>query len=119
MPTFPKLKTGAVAQYPATRALEFKTDCVRFVDGTEQRYRDSETALHRWEVNFTRLDEAELGAVEQFFTAVDGSFASFEFIDPWDGTSYPKCSLETDSLELTFTGEMDGATRLVIIEGRS
>jgi hypothetical protein len=118
MPTFPKLKTGAVAQYPATRALEFKTECVRFVDGTEQRYRDSEAALRRWEIDLTHLDEAELSAIEQFFATVQGSFARFEFLDPWDGTSYPNCSLDADSLDLTFTGEMNGATQLVVVEGR-
>ena len=39
MSAFPKLKTGAVAQYPASRALSQATEVVRFLDGTEQRYR--------------------------------------------------------------------------------
>ncbi len=119
MPTFPKLKTGAVAQYPAARALEFKTECVRFVDGSEQRYRDSEGPLHRWDIELSHLDEAEISGIEQFFESAQGSFASFEFIDPWDGMRYANCGVETDSLDLTFAGEMNAAARLVIVERRS
>ena len=37
---FPTLKTGAVMQYPGKRILQFSTDVVRFLDGTEQRYRE-------------------------------------------------------------------------------
>ena len=40
MSDFPKLRTGVVAQYPATRELRFSTSVTSFLDGSEQRYRD-------------------------------------------------------------------------------
>src|SRR6185436_1651800 len=116
MPTFPTLKTGAVAQYPATRRLRFQNQAVRFVDGTEQRYRDSARALHRWEIALYLLDEGEVAAVENFFAAVSGGSGAFAFTDPWDGVEYANCSLESDGLEVTAQGEMRGATRLAILE---
>ena len=94
MPTFPILKTGAAAQYPATRAARYQNQAVRFVDGTEQRYRDGGGALHRWEIALSLLDEAELTAVEAFFREVGGASAVFSFVDPWDAVEYPNCSLE-------------------------
>jgi hypothetical protein len=40
MATFPKLKTNAVAQYPASKTARYQNQALRFLDGTEQRYRD-------------------------------------------------------------------------------
>jgi hypothetical protein len=34
MSAFPALKTGAVLQYPAQRAVQFSTDVVQFIDGS-------------------------------------------------------------------------------------
>jgi hypothetical protein len=119
MTTFPKLKTEAVMQYPGVKALRFQSEIVRFVDGSEQRYRDAASALHRWTVRLDLLDERELSALDEFFEANQGAFGSFAFIDPWDGTEYPDCSLESDSFEFTLTGEMRGQTKLEIRENRS
>src|ERR1700677_1084263 len=93
MATFPPLKTSAVAQYPAIKALRYQNQIVRFVDGNEQRYRDSAGPLQRWTIRLDKLDETELAAFDNFFLSNQGSFTSFVFIDPWDGTSYPNCSL--------------------------
>ena len=60
---FPTLKTGAVMQYPGKRTLQFSTDVVRFLDGTEQRYRDYPSVLHRWTIQLDLLDESELAAL--------------------------------------------------------
>ncbi len=45
---FPTLKTGAVAQYPATEASQFSSFVVRFLDGGDQRHRQFPAALRRW-----------------------------------------------------------------------
>src|ERR1700748_2443175 len=91
MSTFPVLKTGAVAQYPAARTLQYSNQVLRFLDGTEQRYRDSAGPLHRWVIRLENLDAGEMAAMEAFFLSSQGGFASFAFTDPWDGTSYPNC----------------------------
>ncbi len=118
MATFPTLKTNAVAQYPANRVLRFLNQTLRFVDGTEQRYRDSAGPLHRWEIRLSQLDEGEMDALETFFAANEGAFASFAFTDPWDGTVYANCSLATDGLDITTVEEMNGSTLLTVVENR-
>jgi hypothetical protein len=115
---FPHLKTDAVAQYPARRTIAFRNQTVRFVDGREQRYRDSAGPLHRWEVLLERLDEGEVAKIADFFAANEGAFGDFEFIDPVDGRVYPHCSVAADELELGTVGEMCGETALVIVENR-
>jgi hypothetical protein len=119
MATFPKLKTNAVAQYPATRALQFQNEAMRFLDGVEQRYRDAGTALHCWTIRLDQLDEGELAEVDVFFGGNLGRFGSFTFVDPWDGASYPNCSLTGDQLDLTSLGQMRGQTSLTVTENRT
>jgi hypothetical protein len=118
MATFPALKTNAVAQYPAARSFRFRNQVLRFVDGSEQRYRDSAGPLHRWEIRLAELDEGEMAALESFFADNQGSFASFAFTDPWDGAVYANCSLASDAADLTSVGEMRGQTGLTVAENR-
>jgi len=118
MATFPPLKTAAVAQYPATKSLRFQNQIVRFVDGNEQRYRDSAGQLYRWVIRLDRLDETEMAAIEDFFLSNQGNFASFAFVDPWTGTSYSNCSIASDQLPLTSVAEMRGQTSVTVIENR-
>jgi hypothetical protein len=118
MATFPRLKTNAVMQYPAARKLRFQNEAVRFVDGTEQRYRDSAGALRQWTIQLSQLDRAEMAALEQFFEQQQGALGDFAFTDPWDGTNYPNCSLASDSMALVAAGEVQGATALKVTENR-
>jgi len=118
MATFPILKTKAAAQYPATKAIRFQNQVLRFLDGTEQRYRDAAGPLHRWVIDLDELDESEMAALENFFTANAGQFANFTFTDPWDGTQYENCSLLSDQVQLLASGEMRGRTTLTVVENR-
>ena len=119
MADFPNLKTSAVAQYPAARSIRFQNQALRFVDGTEQRYRDSAGPLHRWRIRLDNLDEGELAALELFFTSNLGHFGTFAFTDPWDGSTYPNCSIEADGLDLSMIAEMNGSTTITVVENRS
>lgn len=119
MATFPLLKTKAVAQYPASRTIRFQNQVVRFVDGNEQRYRDSAGVLHRWSIQLSELDESEMAALEGFFEANEGQFGSFTFTDPWDGTAYPNCSLHSDAMQVISAEEMRGKTSVTIVENRA
>ena len=118
MTTFPRLKTDAVAQYPFTTTLTFQNQTLTFVDGTQQRYRDSAAARMRWEINLTKLDEGELAAVEEFFMANQGAFGSFAFTDPTDGHVYEQCSIEADSLEAMTLTEMRCATTMTVVQNK-
>ena len=119
MTTFPQLKTGAVAQYPATKSFRLQNQTVRFLDGTEQRYRDSAGPLHQWVIRLSDLDENEMTAFELFFATNQGRLGSFTFTDPWTGTQYLNCSLASDGLTLAFLDEMRGKTSLTVVENRS
>src|SRR3974390_31907 len=115
MATFPKLKTNAVAQYPAGKELLFRNQTVRFVDGTEQRYRDSAGPLHRWEILLSQLDDSEMSALELFFEANRGAYESFAFTDPWDGHVYANCSLQSDALSPTALAEGSGTMSITVV----
>ena len=119
MSTFPALKTKAVTQYPATKSVQFRNQSLRFVDGSEQRYRDAASALHSWVIRLSALDESEMAAVDRFFTENQGQFGSFSFTDPWDGTVYGDCSLQAGELTLESTGDLRGRTSLTIAENRN
>ena len=119
MSQFPTLKTGAVMQYPARRDVQFGTTVVRFMDGSEQRYRLYQSPLHRWTVQLSLLDDNELQQLRAFFRSQSGAFDSFAFTDPSDGKTYAACSLESDELSDTLQGVFDAKTSLTIRENRS
>ncbi len=117
MALFPTLKTTAVTQFPSGRSLSYATEVLRFLDGTEQRFRRAGTPVSRWEISLSRLDARELTAVREFFLNQQGRYGSFEFMDPWDGIEYQDCSFEEDELELTLDGERTSSTKLTIRKG--
>ena len=119
MSAFPKLKTGAVAQYPAGRVLTHATEVMRFLDGTEQRYRARGAAGRRWAIRLELLDETEIARVQEFFISVQGRFGSFSFEDPWDSSVHADCSLENDALEIELWGETRGRLTLVVRENNN
>lgn len=118
MATFPILKTGAIAQYPAERQIRFNTQVLEFIDGTEQRFRDYSQALRRWVIRLDLLDAAELQAVASFFDNA-GPVSVFSFIDPWDATVHASCVIESPELKTELLGEWNGRTELTIREKRT
>ncbi len=119
MASFPKLKTDAIAQYPATRVIRFQNQIVKFLDGSDQRYRDCCASLRMWGIRLDVLDESELAALEEFFVTNQGRFGCFEFTDPWDGHVYASCSFGAEELALTAVGETNGRTYLTILQNRA
>lgn len=115
MAQFPKLKTGAVAQYPSSKAHLFSTEVRRFVDGSEQRYRDFRGTRKRWILLLSQLDETELGEVVQFFGEQQGRLGSFDLEDPWTGAIVSGCHFEHDTLPVLADGEFDTSTRVLIV----
>jgi hypothetical protein len=111
---FPVLKTAAVAQYPLERSVEFATQSVRFLDGSQQRFRLYGTGRRRWAIKLDLLDEQELDAVIAFGEA-QGS-AVFAFADPISGTTVDKCIISRDRFDATMTGESVGQAVVEIEE---
>lgn len=116
MSAFPRLKTGAVAQYPAGRAASYATEVFRFLDGTDQRYRAHGAPVRRWAIRLDLLDDSEMAALEAFFESAQGRYGSFSFEDPWDGSVHADCSLESDEIAFELRDEARGRTALVVRE---
>ena len=119
MATFPKLKSNAVAQYPFGGQQFYRNQTVTFVDGTDQRYRDSSGPRTEWSIQLDELDETELTALDEFFLANQGADGVFSFTDPSDGQEYDNCSLGSDSLQLLTIAEMRGSTKLTVVQNHS
>jgi hypothetical protein len=117
--SFPTLKTGAVVQYPATRNTQYSSVVVRFLDGNDQRYRQYSAPVQRWAIKLDMLDEAELRALDQFFSEQEGRAGVFAFVDPWTQTAHTNCSLDQDTLSYTLSGETQGSASLTVVENRS
>lgn len=118
MSNFPTLKTGATLQYPAQSATGFSTEIVRFIDGSEQRFRGYQTLLRRWVIQLDLLDETELHMLREFFRTQSGAAESFSFTDPWDGTVYRNCSLDGNEMVETLSSAEQGKTTLTVVENR-
>ena len=118
MASFPVLKTGAVAQYPSDRIRQYSTTVLRFVDGSEQRFRGYGSRLRRWTIRLDLLDESELANLQEFFESQGGQAGTFSFTDPFDGTVYPSCSFASGTLALDFAGVARGKASVVVKENR-
>ena len=118
MPDFPQLRTGAVTQYPARRQFSFVTRVMRFLDGSEQRFRLSPAVLRTWIIRLDLLTEDELNALREFHRSRAGQAQSFRFVDPWDAHEYPNCTFGDDHFEAVLRGEGRGDLSLVIRESR-
>jgi hypothetical protein len=114
MTAFPRLRSGAVTQYPSRRRLETSTHAAQFVDGSEQRFRMFGAPVKRWHIELHQASEDEVAAVRRFFEQQQGRNGSFAFVDPWDGVEYPNCSLEADEVELQFLSDGQCKTTIAI-----
>lgn len=119
MLNFPLLKTGAAMQYPAELSVRYATQVLQYVDGSEQRYRDSGTPQRQWIVRLDLLDEQELSAIEHLFVAAQGMIGSFAFTDPYDGVEYTDCSFALPQIESRYVDELRGQARVIIRQNRS
>ncbi len=115
MSVFPKLKSGVVAQYPVVRGNSFSTSVSRFLDSSEQRFRDYRGLRRRWVVRLSQLDETELQRLSEFFVEQQGRAGMFDFEDPWTGSVVSGCRFEDDELLTVSNGEFNGATDVVIV----
>jgi hypothetical protein len=116
MSAFPKLNTGAVAQYPLGRRRRPSTRVLAFVDGSEQRFRLHRAAARAWTLRLGLLDEDELAALERFFAAQQGPAQTFTFTDPWTGEAVENCRMAEEELETVLRDPLRGETTLTIVE---
>lgn len=116
MAEFPRLKTGAIAQYPSARELRLPSEAVRFLDNSEQRYRDAAVPRRRWVIELRRLSPHEAATLRKFFIEMRGSAGIFDFEDPWTGLVVEDCRFGEDELVLSAQAEHDGRAVLTVWE---
>lgn len=105
---FPTLSTGAVLQYPTVKVRRFRNVAVRFVDGSEQRFRQCGGVVHAWMVRLEKLTGDELVRVAEFLKAQGGRSRTFSFTDPFDGVTYEGCHLGEDDSQWSLAEQEQG-----------
>jgi hypothetical protein len=116
MDRFPKLKTGAAAQYGAEQEARRATETRRFLDASEQRYRDYEQAKLTWLLRLDLLTATESAEIREFFIRMRGSQTEFEFEDPWSGLVVSPCRFAQDALTDRLEGEKSESVTVRIRE---
>lgn len=118
MPTFPRLKSGAIAQYPLEVSAGRRTQVYAFVDGSEQRSRGQAQATRRWLIELRQLDEEELESLRSFFEQQQGSYGRFAFTDPETNVTWADCSFEGDVFPALQEGEDQCRSRVIVRTNR-
>lgn len=116
--TFPKLKTGAASQYPSVRCVRYRTEVLRFLDGSEQRYRLMGKPLRYWRLNFAAVSEEEARRLVNFFELQQGGYGGFAFEDPWEGRTYEDCSMTREEMQTVSEREGRQRTEMELKENR-
>ena len=116
MATFPKLSSGAIAQYPLPITYRGSAEVISFIDGSDQRFITRGKMLRAWEVELSLLNESEIQQVEVFFRALDGQYERFDFPDPYSGSTVVNCRLGAADLVSTYAEVDISASSFWVIE---
>ena len=82
MLVYPQLATGALSQYPIRKLHRRRTVVNTAADGTSIKLADPNGEITQWQLAYADLSDVELAALEQFFSAAEGTLNSFVFLDP-------------------------------------
>src|ERR1041385_8610371 len=78
---FPQLSSGAIAQYPLRKRSVEKTIVNRSPDGTTIKYSDRGATFREWQLAFQNLNDSEMDALQQFFSACEGRLHAFTILN--------------------------------------
>ncbi|MGA2275597.1 MAG: hypothetical protein ABSH00_18755 [Bryobacteraceae bacterium] len=82
MSVYPQLVTGVMSQFPIVKQRRPRTVVNAAADGSSIKLADPAGATIEWQLQYANLSDAELAALQQFFTDMEGSLNSFTFLDP-------------------------------------
>ncbi len=116
MNTFPSLRSGAVTQYPLGIVTGQSSQVIRFIDGTDQRFRVQGRMLRRWQIHLDLLRDNEIQALEAFFNSQLGAYSTFVFPDPYTGTEVPNCIFGADAFLSDYQGVDTSSTSFWVVE---
>jgi hypothetical protein len=82
MLVYPQLATGALSQFPVQKRRSLRTVVNTSLDGRAIKLADPGAETTEWQLAYAGLTDAEVAALQQFFTASEGTLNSFTFLDP-------------------------------------
>lgn len=81
---FPQLLSGAQAQYPLRKRRVIQSPVNAFADGTMITSNINANSQYVWELAYVDLTSVDQSSLQNLFTACQGPFLPFIFIDPAD-----------------------------------
>jgi hypothetical protein len=82
MLVYPQLGTGALSQFPVRKNHRMRTVVNTAPDGSSVKLADPNGEVTEWQLMYSELSDEEIGALEQFFAAAEGTLNGFTFLDP-------------------------------------
>ena len=82
MSWFPQTGAGSIAQFPLRRTRKWRSIANRTESGERILLPDTAAGQIEWQLSVQELNDAESGRLSDFFSAAQGRFGSFLFIDP-------------------------------------
>jgi len=113
---FPRLKTGAGAQYPVVVEMRAATRVFTFLDGRQQRFPASRPC-RKWRIEYDELDETEAARLEEFSARHRETAEPFRFTDPLTGREHWPCYLEGREQVQVVKGPGRRKMTLIVVEG--
>jgi hypothetical protein len=119
---FPAFPNGCRTQIPWQQNQQYKTEVAQMEAGPKYTWawyggglaNFPLTALPQWLVGGDMLTDAETALLEAHFLANWGRFASFTFIDPETGVSYPNSYYTSDEMTIEYIQPNVNRVRLPI-----
>ncbi len=82
MSWFPQIGAGSVAQFPITRSRKWRAITNTLESGERILLPDTTAGQIGWKLSYRELQDLEVQSLTDLFTASQGEFGAFTFIDP-------------------------------------
>ena len=79
---FPQIGAGSVAQFPVTRSRKWRAITNSLESGEQIMLPDTAAGQIQWKLSYRDLQDIEVQSLTDLFTASQGEFGAFTFIDP-------------------------------------
>ena len=79
---FPQIGAGSVAQFPVTRSRKWRAIANTLESGGRILLPDTTAGQIGWRLSYRELQDLEVQSLSDLFTACQGKFGVFTFIDP-------------------------------------
>jgi hypothetical protein len=79
---FPQMGSGSIAQFPLRRTRRWRSIANEMESGELIQLPDGAAGEIDWQLSLQELTDAESAALSNLFTAAQGAFGSFLFVDP-------------------------------------